>query len=75
MECINKSCYVIENTLNIYNINKLFLVTSCFSLSGLIRIVLVLHTVCGARSLAKRFENVRCKIKELNALLFFVHCE
>jgi len=27
-----KACYVIENTSNMYKINKLFLATSCFSL-------------------------------------------
>jgi len=30
-----KVYYVIENALNIYKINKLFLATSCFSMRGL----------------------------------------
>jgi len=32
IECIKKVCCVIEITLNIYKINKLFLVISCFGM-------------------------------------------
>jgi len=35
-ECINKVYYVVEATLNIYKINKLFLVNSCLSMRKLI---------------------------------------
>jgi len=31
-ECTNKSYSVIDNTLNVYKLNKLLLVTSCFNL-------------------------------------------